>query len=230
MRDRKHSLLLYPSQSRRAMEIVYSEDRRMNQGTIPTIVLLIRNVVRARDSVSFPAQPELPKVRGPSMGTTGRLSITTTMIYVYIIQRLYNFTALTSRLSIPTRSEILSSTTNTNTMTSLSQLKALFFDVFGTCVDWRKTVTEALIDAAKQAGDTTMAIPSKNNTGNHMANPLLTVFCRLVHVRPTMAQLLPDLHPFRRLRPISNMENRRPTPPRLSNRATSFSQPLQTLV
>ena len=35
-------------------------------------------------------------------------------------------------------------------------LKALFFDVFGTCVDWRKTVTEALIDAAKQAGDTKM--------------------------------------------------------------------------
>jgi hydroxymethylpyrimidine pyrophosphatase-like HAD family hydrolase len=35
-------------------------------------------------------------------------------------------------------------------------LKALFFDVFGTCVDWRKTVTEGLIEAAKEAGDTTM--------------------------------------------------------------------------
>jgi hypothetical protein len=41
-------------------------------------------------------------------------------------------------------------------MAKLNQLKALFFDIFGTCVDWRKTVTETLIDAAKQAGDSTM--------------------------------------------------------------------------
>jgi 2-haloacid dehalogenase len=41
-------------------------------------------------------------------------------------------------------------------MAKTNQLKALFFDIFGTCVDWRKTVTETLIDAAKQAGDTTM--------------------------------------------------------------------------
>ncbi|KAK6431540.1 hypothetical protein LTR95_012295 [Oleoguttula sp. CCFEE 5521] len=33
--------------------------------------------------------------------------------------------------------------------------KALLFDVFGTCVDWRKTVTEALTAAAKGAGETT---------------------------------------------------------------------------
>jgi 2-haloacid dehalogenase len=38
-------------------------------------------------------------------------------------------------------------------------LKALFFDVFGTCVDWRKTVTEGLIEAAKESGDTTMVGP-----------------------------------------------------------------------
>lgn len=37
--------------------------------------------------------------------------------------------------------------------------KALFFDVFGTCVDWRKTVTEALIEAASKAGDTKMVRP-----------------------------------------------------------------------
>jgi len=43
-------------------------------------------------------------------------------------------------------------------MAKTSELKALFFDVFGTCVDWRKTVTETLIDAAKQAGDTTMVL------------------------------------------------------------------------
>jgi FMN phosphatase YigB (HAD superfamily) len=41
-------------------------------------------------------------------------------------------------------------------MAKLNQPKALFFDIFGTCVDWRKTVTETLIDAAKQAGDSTM--------------------------------------------------------------------------
>lgn len=41
-------------------------------------------------------------------------------------------------------------------MAKTNELKALFFDIFGTCVDWRKTVTEALIDAAKQAGDTKM--------------------------------------------------------------------------
>jgi FMN phosphatase YigB (HAD superfamily) len=43
-------------------------------------------------------------------------------------------------------------------MAKTNELKALFFDVFGTCVDWRKTVTEALIDAAKQAGDTKMVL------------------------------------------------------------------------
>ena len=31
------------------------------------------------------------------------------------------------------------------------QPKALFFDVFGTCVDWRKTVTLALESACDQA-------------------------------------------------------------------------------
>lgn len=45
-------------------------------------------------------------------------------------------------------------------------LKALFFDVFGTCVDWRKTVTEGLIEAAKEAGDTTMA--------SHRTTPITT--------------------------------------------------------
>ena len=43
-------------------------------------------------------------------------------------------------------------------MAKTNELKALFFDIFGTCVDWRKTVTEALIDAAKQAGDTKMVL------------------------------------------------------------------------
>lgn len=31
--------------------------------------------------------------------------------------------------------------------------KALFFDVFGTCVDWRKTVTDVLQDAASKTVD-----------------------------------------------------------------------------
>lgn len=31
------------------------------------------------------------------------------------------------------------------------QPKALFFDVFGTCVDWRTTVTDALESACSQA-------------------------------------------------------------------------------
>lgn len=29
--------------------------------------------------------------------------------------------------------------------------KALFFDVFGTCVDWRKTVTDTLWNAARES-------------------------------------------------------------------------------
>lgn len=41
-------------------------------------------------------------------------------------------------------------------MTITTLPKALFFDVFGTCVDWRKTVTESLIDAGSKAGDTKM--------------------------------------------------------------------------
>jgi len=43
-------------------------------------------------------------------------------------------------------------------MAKTNELKALFFDIFGTCVDWRKTVTEALVDAAEQAGDTKMVL------------------------------------------------------------------------
>jgi hypothetical protein len=43
--------------------------------------------------------------------------------------------------------------------TATMPLEALFFDVFGTCVDWRKTVTEGLIEAAKEAGNTTMVGP-----------------------------------------------------------------------
>jgi hypothetical protein len=31
--------------------------------------------------------------------------------------------------------------------------KALFFDVFGTCVDWRKTVTDTLFNSTKEALD-----------------------------------------------------------------------------
>lgn len=34
--------------------------------------------------------------------------------------------------------------------------KALFFDVFGTCVDWRKTVTDALYHTAESTGGTKM--------------------------------------------------------------------------
>lgn len=36
-------------------------------------------------------------------------------------------------------------------MTVTTSPKALFFDVFGTCVDWRKTVTNALKDAAQKS-------------------------------------------------------------------------------
>lgn len=43
-------------------------------------------------------------------------------------------------------------------MAKLNELKALFFDIFGTCVDWRKTGTEALINAAKQVGDKKMVL------------------------------------------------------------------------
>jgi 2-haloacid dehalogenase len=51
-------------------------------------------------------------------------------------------------------------------------LKALFFDVFGTCVDWRKTVTEGLIEAAKESGDTTMVRPFQ--TTHHHLTKLIT--------------------------------------------------------
>ena len=84
-------------------------------------------------------------------------------------------------------------------MADLIHLKALFFDVFGTCVDWRKTVTEALIDAAKQAGDTTMVSPFRHNTTNHTANFLPKVTKRLVHLRSRMAQLVPNIHPRNRV-------------------------------
>jgi FMN phosphatase YigB (HAD superfamily) len=49
-------------------------------------------------------------------------------------------------------------------MAKINELKALFFDIFGTCVDWRKTVTEALIDAAKQAGDTKLVLRHQHNS------------------------------------------------------------------
>lgn len=49
-------------------------------------------------------------------------------------------------------------------MAETKELKALFFDIFGTCVDWRKTVTEALIDAAKEAGDTKMVLHYDHNS------------------------------------------------------------------
>jgi len=62
--------------------------------------------------------------------------------------------SLTEPLRKPTKSHTqIKQPSTTPTM----PLKALFFDVFGTCVDWRKTVTEGLIAAAKEAGDTTMA-------------------------------------------------------------------------
>jgi len=42
-------------------------------------------------------------------------------------------------------------------MTPLDPMpKALFFDVFGTCVDWRKSVTDALYEAGQAAGDSKM--------------------------------------------------------------------------
>lgn len=51
--------------------------------------------------------------------------------------------------------------------------KALFFDVFGTCVDWRKTVTETLIDAAEKAGDTTMVRKGHQHTIDNFTSPAL---------------------------------------------------------
>lgn len=63
-------------------------------------------------------------------------------------------------------------------MAKTNGLKALFFDIFGTCVDWRKTVTEALIDAAKQAGDTKMVLHEntilKNVVADHVHSPPTT--------------------------------------------------------
>jgi FMN phosphatase YigB (HAD superfamily) len=52
-------------------------------------------------------------------------------------------------------------------MPKMNELKALFFDIFGTCVDWRKTVTQALIAAAKQAGDTKMVLHHEHNSNPH---------------------------------------------------------------
>ncbi|EGP86856.1 uncharacterized protein MYCGRDRAFT_43351 [Zymoseptoria tritici IPO323] len=40
------------------------------------------------------------------------------------------------------------------------QPKGLFFDVFGTCVDWRKTVTDTLYKSAKEALDSSSSISS----------------------------------------------------------------------
>lgn len=36
-------------------------------------------------------------------------------------------------------------------MSKLDSVRVLFFDVFGTCVDWRTSVTNALHMAAKEA-------------------------------------------------------------------------------
>ena len=63
-----------------------------------------------------------------------------------------------SILSISPHSACCSLSFAITIMAKTNGLKALFFDIFGTCVDWRKTVTEALIDAAKQAGDTKMVL------------------------------------------------------------------------
>jgi hypothetical protein len=53
-------------------------------------------------------------------------------------------------------SQIIDHDFHADKMAKTYQLKALFFDIFGTCVDWRKTVTETLINAAKEAGGTNM--------------------------------------------------------------------------
>jgi hypothetical protein len=39
------------------------------------------------------------------------------------------------------------------------KIRALLFDVFGTCVDWRKSVTDALYNAAQASGESRMVRP-----------------------------------------------------------------------
>jgi 2-haloacid dehalogenase len=43
-------------------------------------------------------------------------------------------------------------------MSESMPIKALLFDVFGTCVDWRTTVTHALSTAATDALDTNTTV------------------------------------------------------------------------
>lgn len=37
------------------------------------------------------------------------------------------------------------------TKEALAKVKCLFFDVFGTCVDWRKSITDVMYNAAHQS-------------------------------------------------------------------------------
>lgn len=47
-------------------------------------------------------------------------------------------------------------------MAGIHEVKALFFDVFGTCVDWRKSVTDCLWDNARESlNSTAMSIATR---------------------------------------------------------------------
>jgi hypothetical protein len=100
-------------------------------------------------------------------------------------------------------------------MAKTNGLKALFFDIFGTCVDWRKTVTEALIDAAKQAGDTKMVLHDDTVAVDNIADHNITVSRRLGRLRPRMAHIILNIHARSGCRPIVDLEDCRRTPPRL---------------
>ncbi|KAM0717931.1 hypothetical protein Q7P37_006263 [Cladosporium fusiforme] len=71
--------------------------------------------------------------------------------------------------------------------------KALFFDVFGTCVDWRKTVTEALIEAASKAGDTKMSPSDWAAFAQEWRTSYLT-FTRAVAADPNLGWKTVDQH------------------------------------
>ncbi|KAF2173975.1 hypothetical protein M409DRAFT_62170 [Zasmidium cellare ATCC 36951] len=95
------------------------------------------------------------------------------------------------------------------------QPKALFFDVFGTCVDWRKTVTNALWNAAKEALDSPSASLSSQvrskasnmtyedwgEVAQDWRNTYL-VFTRSIAADPTIPYKTVDQHHLHALREI----------------------------
>lgn len=82
------------------------------------------------------------------------------------------------------------------------QPKALFFDVFGTCVDWRTTVTDALESACNQSlarASLSIAVQIRSRAEGLVCllfpqKSLLPSLCFLADLRSTLLllPLLPD--------------------------------------